>query len=132
MRVRVFTPTEVVLDREVAHVTVEDLTGSLGVRPRHAPLVTPLVAGIVTAREAGGAETYVAVNRGVMKVNNDLVEIATRQAVAGDDLAHLENTVLASFEKEADADRVNHVAFERMRLSFMRNVLGFERAGETP
>jgi len=40
VNVRVITPTEVVLDLEATHVTVEDITGSLGFRPGHLPLVT--------------------------------------------------------------------------------------------
>ena len=131
MKVRVLTPTEVVLDREAVHVTVEDLTGSVGVRPGHAPLVTPLVQGILMARDAGGAEHYVAVNRGVMIVNQDLVQVASREAVAGDNLARLSGTALSAFRKQADEDKTNHVAFEKMRISFMRNVLEYERAGET-
>ena len=131
MKVRVLTPTEVVLERDAAHVTVEDPTGSLGIRPGHAPLVTPLVQGILIARDANGSERYVAVDGGVAVVNDDVVEVATRQAVAGDDLAHLEDTVLVEFEKHAEEDRTNQVAFEKMRISFLRNVLEAERAGET-
>ena len=62
MKLRVLTPTEVVLDEDVVHVSVEDPTGSLGFRPGHAPLVTPLVRGILTARDAAGRERYVALD----------------------------------------------------------------------
>ena len=130
MKLRVLTPTDVVLDEDVVHVTVEDPTGSLGIRPGHAPLVTPLVRGILMARRPGGAEHYAAVNGGVMLVSRDRVEVVSRQAVASDDLRHLEDTVLAQFDKEADADRANHVAFERMRINFMRRVLEMDTAGD--
>jgi len=132
VNVRVFTPTEVVLETEAVHVTAEDPTGSLGVRPGHAPLVTPLVKGILVVREAGGRERYVAVNGGVLIVNRDRVEVVSRQAVLSDDLARLEETVLARFEREAETDRAGHVAFEKMRLDFLRRVLEFQRAGESP
>jgi len=130
MKLRVFTPSEVVLECDVAHVTAEDPTGSLGVRPGHAPLVTPLVRSVLVAREPGGRERYVAVDRGVMLVDGELVRVAVRQAVAGADIGELERTALARFEKEADEDRANHVAFEKMRISFMRNLLEMDRAGE--
>lgn len=130
MNLRLLTPSEVVLEQEVIHVTAEDVTGSLGIRPGHTPLVAPLTSGIVTARAPGGREVYVAIDGGVMLVNNDLVQIVSRQAVASRDLAHLEQNVLAQFEKQADDDKTNRVAFEKMRLSLMRHVLEFERAGE--
>ena len=132
MKLRVFTPVEVVLEADVVHVTVEGPTGSVGVRPGHAPLVTPLVRGILMARSADRRHRYVAVNGGVMIVNDDLVEVVSRQAVAGDDLTHLEDHVLARFEQEDDEDRTNRVAFETMRIDFMRRILEMDRAGATP
>ena len=123
MRLRLITPTEVVLETDVEHVTVEDPTGSLGIRPGHAPLVTPLVPGIVQAREPAGRTQYVAVNGGVMLVGGDTVEIFSRQAVAGTDLQHLEDNVVAGFEKDVEEDRANRAAFEKLRVSFMRGVI---------
>jgi len=130
VKLRVFTCTEVLLEQEVAHVTVEDPTGSLGIRPGHAPLVTPLVPGILVARDTDGAERYAALNGGVLVVRPDLVEVASRQGVVSDDLQHLETTVLSTFERQVEEDRANHTAFEKMRISFMRRVLEFEQAGE--
>ncbi len=131
MNVTVMSCTTVALEKEAAHVTVDDPTGSIGIRPGHAPLVTSLVQGIVIARGADGHEDYVAVDGGVLVVNGDSVRIASKRAVASVDLRHLEDTVLKQFETEADADKTNHTAFEKMRIDFMRRVLEFEQAGET-
>ena len=95
MKVRILTPTEVLLYEGVVHITVEDPTGSLGIRPGHAAMVTPLVPGVVTVRTHGGAEQYVAVNGGVMLVRAQSVEIAARQAVAGAEFGDLETTAVA-------------------------------------
>ena len=130
MKVRVMTPTEVVIECEAAHVTAEDPTGSLGIRPGHAPLVTPLVPGILIVRDRDGRERYVAVNGGVLIVNRDTVEAVSRRAIAGEDIRHLEETALQSFERETEDDKMNHVAFEKLRIGFLRNVLDLERAGE--
>jgi len=122
------TPTEIVLDEEAAHVTVEDATGSLGIRPGHAPLVTALVPGIVIVRRADGGEEYAAVNGGVLLVDGRRVEIVSRRAVTGGDLDHLDRTVVAGFERDAADARTNRAAFEKMRAQFMKGVLEFDRA----
>ena len=127
MKLRILTPTEIVLEKDAVHVTVEDQTGSLGIRPGHASLVTALVPGIVQARTEGGSAHYVAVNGGVMLVGGDLVEIVSRQAVVGTDLAHLENNVLSEFEKDVKEDRANRAAFEKLRVSFMRGVIEYDK-----
>jgi len=131
MIARITTPTDVVLEEDVRHVTAEDPTGSLGIRPGHAPLVTSLIPGIIVVRTTAGQEKYVAVNGGVLLVADETVDIVTRTAVLDTDLARLESSVVSEFEKEADAGRANHVAFERMRLSFMKEMLEFDRAEQT-
>ena len=130
MKLRVMSCTQVLLDEDVAHVTVEDLTGSLGIRPGHAPLVTALVPGILIARGTDGKQRYVAVDGGVLTVTGDEVRVASRQAVVSGDLQRLEDTVVRQFETQTAADRANHTAFEKMRISFMRRVLEFDQAGE--
>jgi F-type H+-transporting ATPase subunit epsilon len=128
MRLRVLTPSEVVLEEDVVHVTAEDVTGSLGIRPGHASLVTPLVPGVVIARSEGGREKFVAVNGGVMMVVGDMVEVVSRHAVAGTDLAGLTDKVVAGFEKEHQEDKANRTAFEKLRMSFLRGVVEYDRA----
>jgi len=128
MKLRVLTPSEVILEQDVTHVTAEDPTGSLGIRPGHATLMTPLVPGIVIARSESGSQRYVAVNGGVMLVDSNTVEIVSRQAVTGTDRAELETKVVAGFEKDNDDDRANRAAFEKLRISFMRGVVELDRA----
>lgn len=129
MKLRVYTQTDVLLEEDVVHVTAEDPSGSLGIRPGHAPLVTPLVQGIITSRRPDGSEHYVAVDGGVLMVSADLVQVVSREAVVSVDLVELESTVLKSFEERTEQDRKTHTAFEKMRLDFMRRVLEFERPG---
>lgn len=128
MKLRVLTPSEVILEQDVTHVTAEDPTGSLGIRPGHATLMTPLVPGIVIARSESGSQRYVAVNGGVMLVDSNTVEIVSRQAVTGTNRAELETKVVAGFEKDNDDDRANRAAFEKLRISFMRGVVELDMA----
>ena len=130
MKLRILTPSEVILEQDVTHVTAEDPTGSLGIRRGHATLMTPLVPGIVIARSGDGSERYVAVNGGVMLVDRDTVEIVSRQAVAGTSTDELETRVVTGFQKDNEDDRANRAAFEKLRISFMRGIVDLDRADE--
>jgi len=123
----VYTQTDVLLEEDVSHVSAEAPTGSLGIRPGHAGLVTPLVQSILTVRRPDGTVHYVAVNGGVLVVNGDSVQVVSREAAVSDDLQRLERVVLQSFMEQTEQDRKTHTAFEKMRLDFMRRVLEFER-----
>lgn len=129
MKVRVITPTDIVLETDAAHVTVEDVAGSLGIRPGHIPMVTALDACMLLARDPAGAEHHVAIDGGVLVVAADTVTVTSRRAVPGDDLEHLEGTVLADFKTEADHERNANAAFQKLRIAFMRRLFDMETVG---
>src|SRR5208282_545874 len=96
MRLRIITPLFVVVDEDgILSLRAEDATGSFGILPRHADFLTSLAISIVSWQRADGTRHYCAVRRGVLSVNAGRdVAIATREAVTGDDLATLDQTVL--------------------------------------
>ena len=129
MKVRVITPTQVVLDVEAAHVTVEDVTGSLGIRAGHLPLVTELEVSLLVARDAEGVEQYAALDGGVLVVSEDTVTATSRRAVRGEDLDHLENFVLEDFRSEAEQQRIANASFQKLRLAFLKHLFNMEAGG---
>ncbi|MDT8326765.1 MAG: F0F1 ATP synthase subunit epsilon [Roseovarius sp.] len=116
MRLRIITPLSVVVDEDIEALRAEDQSGSFGILPGHAPFLTALAISIVTWRQAG-EDRFCALRGGVMSVGaTSNVDIATREAVTGSDLATLDEEVLARFQSDADRERVEHV--ETMRLQF--------------
>ena len=96
---------------DVVSVRAEDASGSFGILPGHADLITVLMPSVVAWRHADGQRGWCAVRRGVLSVRGGHeVAIATRQAQLGDDLAALEHAVLARFRAELDAERRARVA----------------------
>jgi len=56
MRLRIFLPEKVLLDRPAAKVTAEGRSGSFGLLPRHVDFVEPLVPGILSFAPAIDSE----------------------------------------------------------------------------
>ena len=116
MRLRIITPLAVVVDEDIESLRAEDASGSFGIFNHHAPFLTALEISIVSWRTADG-ERFCALRGGVMTVGKQSkVDIATREAVTGDDLGTLDRDVLAHFRTDADNERSEHV--EAMRLQF--------------
>jgi len=116
MRLRIITPLSVVVDEDIDGLRAEDASGSFGILAGHAPFVTALAVSIVSWRKAD-LEQFCALRGGVMTVGDTSdIDIATREAVTGDDLSTLDADVLARFQSDADVERTEHV--ETMRLQF--------------
>lgn len=123
MRLRIVTPLSVVVDEDIDSLRAEDASGSFGILSGHAPFLTALAISIVSWRK-DETEGFCAVRGGVMTVGGKSeIDIATREAVAGGDLATLDSEVLARFHSDADEERMEHVETVRLQLNAIRRMI---------
>lgn len=129
MRLRIITPLAVVVDEDADSLRAEDATGAFGILPGHAPFLTALAISIVSWRIAGD-ERFCALRGGVMTVGDgSAVDIATREAVVGHDLATLAADVLARFRADADDERTEHAETMRLQFNAIRHMVSRLKPG---
>lgn len=131
MKLRITTPLSVVVDEDdVAALRAEDVSGGFGILPRHADFLTSLVISVVSWKTESGARGYCAVRRGVLSVTGGQeIAIATREAVRGDDLATLDQTVLQRFRADQETERTVRVDTTRLQLAAIRQIMRHLRPG---
>ncbi len=129
MRLTVVTPLSIVVDEEVDGVRAVDASGSFGILPGHAPFLTALAISIVSWKTPEG-ERFCAVRGGVLTVTDGAsVAIASREAVAGDNLATLDTEVLARFQSDAEAERTEHTESTVLELNAIRRMISRLKPG---
>jgi F-type H+-transporting ATPase subunit epsilon len=133
MRLLITTPSAVAADHpDVVSVRAEDETGSFGILEGHTDFLTALTVSVVSWRHADGRQRYCAVRRGVLSVNRGReVAIATREALTGDDLDHLENVVLFQFRDAVETERTARVESMRLQMQAIRQILQYLRPQRT-
>jgi F-type H+-transporting ATPase subunit epsilon len=129
MRLTVTTPLAIVVDTaDVAHLRAEDETGAFGILNGHADFLTALAVSVVSWRNGQGAEHHVAVRGGMFEVRGgNAIAIATREAVLGDDLYHLESDVLVRFNRQLADEQVARKDAQRLYLAAIRQICRFLR-----
>ena len=125
MKLRIITPLTVAVDEDgVMALRAEDASGGFGILPRHADFLTSLTISVVAWNSAEGARHFCAVHRGVLSVTGGTdISIATREAVVDDDLATLDQTVLARFRADIEMERIEHVESTRLQLNAIRQIM---------
>jgi F-type H+-transporting ATPase subunit epsilon len=120
----------VVLDREVSYVQAEDPTGRFGVLPGHERYLTAVVPSILVYRcgKQGENESYVAVREGVLRVTEEGVEVAVREAFPGDDLGTLRDTIREAREKRQRRSYGSSRSVYQMQLAAWRRLVEFSDA----
>lgn len=78
LTLRVITPEKIALDQSVSSVRIPGVDGSIGIWPRHAPMVAALDAGVMHYRTSGrtdGPDEVMFVSRGFAEVRDNTVRI---------------------------------------------------------
>ncbi|MEO1316372.1 MAG: ATP synthase F1 subunit epsilon, partial [Pseudomonadota bacterium] len=84
MNFEIVSPEARLATMEAQSVTVPGAEGELTAMPMHAPFLTALRPGVVTARSGAGAERYV-VTGGFVEITNEQVGVIAQDAAkAGD------------------------------------------------
>ena len=125
----VTTPSQILVDSgDVAAVRAEDESGSFGILPGHADLLTALVPSVMRWRTSDGAAHFCAVRGGVFAVSSGRnVAVACREAVLGDSLEELEGKVRAIRAQQIEADRKARVEQVRLHALAVRQLLRYLR-----
>ena len=85
LTLRVITPDRIALDKEVSSVSVPAVDGSLGILPRHAPLIAALAAGLLHYTENGKTQVMF-VSGGFAEVHDNTVRVVTEAGERPDEI----------------------------------------------
>jgi F-type H+-transporting ATPase subunit epsilon len=119
MTLKILLPERVVLDETVDKVVAESPQGSFGLLPRHVDFVAPIVPGLLSYTQ-DEAESFVAVDEGVLVKCGAEVLVSVRDAVVGPDLNALEGTVRDRFDERREQEKAMHTALAKLEAEVVR------------
>ena len=129
LHLTITTPAQIlVASDDVIAVRVEDQSGSFGVLPGLADLLTALVPSVVRWRTVDGAACFCAVRGGVFAVSGGgNVSVACREGVVGDSLDELEAKVRTVRARQLEADRKARAEQIRVHALAVRQLVRYLR-----
>lgn len=125
MHLKILLPGEILLEREVTKITAEAANGSFCLLPRHVDFVAALVPGLLSLTTADGEETFVAVDAGTLIKRGAEVLVSVRNAVAGQTLGTLHQTIEERFQSLDERERRAQSALVRLEADFVRRFMEF-------
>jgi len=128
------TPEEALVDGQaIRSLRAEDGSGSFGILPGHADLLTALPASVIRWTDTAGVRRFCVVRAGVLLVRDGTrIDIACRQAIASDELDVLQTEIARFRNRQAEADRTARVEQTRLHAQAVRQLMRYlrsERAG---
>ncbi|WP_019509372.1 F0F1 ATP synthase subunit epsilon [Pleurocapsa sp. PCC 7319] len=121
MKLKVLIPTEVLIDRQVTKVIAEAENGHFCLLPNHIDFVTALVPGILSFTSDKGSEIFVAVDEGILVKCGQEVLVSTLNAIEGNNLETLKQTVAEQFQMLDEKEKLTRSALAQFEASMMRH-----------
>jgi F-type H+-transporting ATPase subunit epsilon len=124
MHLKVLLPFRVFAEHYgVSRIVAETADGFFGILPHRLDGVAALVPGILVFEAGGCGEQIVAVDEGVLvKAGNDVM-VSVRNAVRGDDLGQLRETVEREFLNLDERARSVRLVLAKLETSFIRRMM---------
>jgi F-type H+-transporting ATPase subunit epsilon len=126
MNLRILLPFRIFADKNgVVRIVAETSAGSFGLLPNRLDCVAVLVPGILIFEMKEEGEVYVAVDEGILVKTGIEVLVSVRNAIEGNDLASLRESVKKEFlNLDAQEQNVRRV-MAKMESGFIRRFAEF-------
>ena len=124
MHLKILLPFRVFAEHDgVARIVADTADGFFGILPRRLDGVAALVPGILVFEAGDGGEQIVAVDEGVLVKTGRDVMVSVRNAVGGDDLGQLRETVEREFLKFGEREQSVRSVLAKLETSFVRRMM---------
>jgi F-type H+-transporting ATPase subunit epsilon len=110
----------------VSRIVVGTTAGSYGLLPHRLDCVAALVPGIISYWSADNDPAYLAVDRGTLIKSGNEVSIAVRRAIAGTDLADLQQAVMREYRTLDAQEREMRSVMSKMESGFIGRLPGLK------
>ncbi|MFN7455641.1 MAG: ATP synthase F1 subunit epsilon [Pseudobdellovibrionaceae bacterium] len=108
-KLNLVTPEKkIVMDQELAEISLPAFAGELNILPGHAPLLTTLAAGILKYKLKTGETKKMAISWGYCQVSSEGVNVLAETAVESDEIdVKVVQENLKGFERKLIAEHLN-------------------------
>ena len=121
MKLKILIPTEVLVNCAVTKVIAEAENGHFCLLPHHIDFVAALVPGILSYTTTTEEEVFVAVDQGILVKCAQEVLVSTLNAVEGNSLETLKQTVTEQFQILDEKEKLTRSAVAQFEASMMRH-----------
>ena len=124
MHLKILLPFRVFAEHDaVSRIVAETAEGFFGILPRRLDGVAALVPGILVFETGEYDQQIVAVDEGVLVKAGRDVMVSVRNAVGGDDLGRLRETVEREFMDLDEHERTVRSVLAKLEMSFVRRMV---------
>lgn len=123
MKLKVLTPSRIVVDEKVTKVTAEAKNGSFCLLPKHVDFVAGLVTGILRYETEDGEEKFLGISEGTLVKAGSETLVSTIKAVEGPDLGAITDRIWEELSEVDERESKARTAAYKLEASLARRFM---------
>jgi F-type H+-transporting ATPase subunit epsilon len=127
LQLKVMEPEKILLDTAVLKIIAEGLNGSFCLKPKHVDFVSALKPGILEYTTDDGSEQFIALDEGILVKCGQEVLVSVLNAIPGNDLSGLEDTVREQFQKSEAISKATDIALKGMEADLLLHFVEMDK-----
>ncbi len=124
---RVITPQRV-FEREAIYLRLRDRTGFFGIMREHTGFLTLLETALGYYRTPDGQEVFLAVEGGILRVEDGRAIISSPEVFEGGDATELARRIEQTRERRQESERIFSRMIDGLEREFVKKTLTFLKA----
>ncbi len=125
MQIKLVLPYRTLLDQPVDKITAPGTKGTFQILPKHVDVVWSLQPGILTLT-TNNKDAYFAIQQGTLVKEGDEVSISTFQAVKGETLEKLHQSLMESYQKQDEREKKANEVLIKLETDTIRRFMEIE------
>ncbi|MGD9638284.1 MAG: F0F1 ATP synthase subunit epsilon [Alphaproteobacteria bacterium] len=125
MQLKVFLPTQILVDEPCSKVVAEDAKGLFCLLPKHIDYVSEIAPSVVSYVDDNGNEKFIATDKGVLTKQGNEVRICTARGFVSNNIDDINKKMKEEFlvANEADEYKEAQNALARLEIGIMRHLM---------
>ena len=129
MRLQIMLPYKTILERTIYKITAPGIEGQFQVFPKHIDGTWILKAGVllIGVKEDSDQEIYFAISQGVLVKEGSRLYLSCFQAIRGDSLETLSQTVRKDLETYDESEKRARQALHKLETDTVKRFMSFNK-----
>ncbi len=123
--IKLTLPYETIIEKEVDKITAPGVEGSFQILPKHIDVVWTLQPGILILN-TDDEDQYIAIDKGVLVKEDDIVYISVFKAIKGDSLENLNKALAENFKNLDDREKKAQKVLVKLETDTMQRFMEIE------
>lgn len=125
MNIKLVLPYRTLLDQPVDKITAPGTEGTFQILPKHVDVVWSLQPGILTLTR-NDQDEYFAIQEGTLVKEGDAVHVSTFQAIKGESLEKLHQSLAENYQKQDEREKKAHEVLIKLEIDTLRRFMEIE------